>query len=139
MTSKRLFLIKSNGDLINCSRGIKDYELDTAERTLLNTLVGQRIGYRRIEVEYQKLGAGPRETYQYDKSNTLIIFVSESCAAGDTLLKVYRILEADTKGMVFVVTDVHGTVGVFKSVKSAFAASAQDVNVSLVRIHEVKD
>lgn len=138
-TSKRLFLIKSNGSLINCSRGIKDYELDTAEQTLLNTLVGQRIGYRRLEVEYQKLGAGPKQSYQYDKTNTMVMFVADSCAAGDTLLAVYRILEADTEGMVFVVSNAHGTVGVFKSVKSAFAASAEDVNVSLVRIHELKD
>lgn len=139
-TSKRIYLIKASGTLVNCSRGIADYELDTVEKTLLNTIVGTRIPYRRLEVEYQKLGAGPRQSYQYGKANTLVMFVADSYAAGDTLLAVYRILEADTRGMVFVVTDVHGTVGVFKSVKSAFAA--KDANLpgaSLVRIHALEE
>jgi hypothetical protein len=129
---QRLYLIKASGKLVNASRGVASYDLDTVAKTVDNMLSETRIPYNRIEVEYQKLGKGPRTDYSSYTRNRLIFFVASTIAAADTLLDVYRILNAHIEGAVFPVSSSEGLIAVYRTLKGAYA-KRDEINVDKTR------
>ena len=132
MSTHRVYIIKSSGQLVQASRGTKSYNAETCIKVTENLIGGTRIGYNRHDITWRPLGTPDSQYRSGYGDHDVTFFVATSEAAESNFLQIVRIIDAKLADVVFHVVHHGGKRTAHKTLSGACEAASSIANITLM-------